>query len=93
MAVKIKLQRLGKIRQPYYRIVVADARVRRSGKGRGGSGQLVGGDHRTSSAPPAQRAHWMTARSRAATAVSRAPCSAGADVSASATAYLCCSPS
>ncbi|MFD1149356.1 30S ribosomal protein S16 [Saccharothrix hoggarensis] len=32
MAVKIKLQRLGKIRQPYYRIVVADARVRRSGK-------------------------------------------------------------
>jgi small subunit ribosomal protein S16 len=32
VAVKIKLQRLGKIRQPYYRIVVADARVRRSGK-------------------------------------------------------------
>ncbi len=32
MAVKIKLMRLGKIRQPYYRIVVADARTRRSGK-------------------------------------------------------------
>ncbi|MGH3627057.1 MAG: 30S ribosomal protein S16 [Sciscionella sp.] len=32
MAVKIKLQRLGKIRQPYYRIVVADARTRRSGR-------------------------------------------------------------
>jgi small subunit ribosomal protein S16 len=32
VAVKIKLQRLGKIRQPYYRIVVADARTRRSGK-------------------------------------------------------------
>ena len=32
MAVKIKLQRLGKIRQPYYRIVVADARTRRDGK-------------------------------------------------------------
>ena len=32
MAVKIKLQRLGKIRAPYYRIVVADARTRRSGK-------------------------------------------------------------
>ncbi|GAA0213382.1 30S ribosomal protein S16 [Actinosynnema sp. CA-248983] len=32
MAVKIKLQRLGKIRQPYYRIVVADARTRRNGK-------------------------------------------------------------
>ncbi|TNC22516.1 30S ribosomal protein S16 [Amycolatopsis alkalitolerans] len=32
MAVKIKLQRLGKIRAPYYRIVVADARTRRDGK-------------------------------------------------------------
>lgn len=32
MAVKIRLQRLGKIRNPYYRIVVADARTRRDGK-------------------------------------------------------------
>ena len=32
MAVKIKLMRLGKIRQPYYRIVVADSRRRRSGR-------------------------------------------------------------
>ena len=32
MAVKIKLQRLGKIRAPYYRVIVADARTRRSGK-------------------------------------------------------------
>jgi len=32
VAVKIKLMRLGKIRQPYYRIVIADARTRRSGK-------------------------------------------------------------
>jgi small subunit ribosomal protein S16 len=32
VAVKIKLQRLGKIRAPYYRVVVSDARVRRSGK-------------------------------------------------------------
>jgi hypothetical protein len=31
VAVKIKLMRLGKIRQPYYRVVVADARTRRSG--------------------------------------------------------------
>jgi small subunit ribosomal protein S16 len=30
--VKIKLQRLGKIRSPYYRVVVADARTRRNGK-------------------------------------------------------------
>jgi small subunit ribosomal protein S16 len=32
VAVKIKLQRLGKIRAPYYRVIVADARTRRSGK-------------------------------------------------------------
>ena len=32
MAVKIKLMRLGKIRQPYYRVVVADAHTRRSGR-------------------------------------------------------------
>ena len=32
MAVKIKLMRLGKIRQPYYRVVVADSRTRRSGR-------------------------------------------------------------
>jgi small subunit ribosomal protein S16 len=32
VAVKIKLMRLGKIRTPYYRIVVADARTRRSGR-------------------------------------------------------------
>lgn len=31
MAVKIKLQRLGKIRTAQYRVVVADARTRRSG--------------------------------------------------------------
>lgn len=32
MAVKIKLQRLGKIRNAQYRVVVADARTRRDGK-------------------------------------------------------------
>ena len=32
VAVKIKLMRLGKIRQPYYRIVVADSRTRRNGR-------------------------------------------------------------
>jgi small subunit ribosomal protein S16 len=30
--LKIKLKRLGKIRSPHYRIVVADARVRRDGR-------------------------------------------------------------
>ena len=32
MAVKIKLQRIGKIRTPHYRIVIADSRTRRSGR-------------------------------------------------------------
>ncbi len=32
MAVKIKLKRLGKIRSPHYRIVVADSRTRRDGR-------------------------------------------------------------
>src|SRR6266513_4975633 len=32
VAVKIKLKRLGKIREPYYRIVVADARSKRDGR-------------------------------------------------------------
>ncbi|ALC06240.1 30S ribosomal protein S16 [Corynebacterium deserti GIMN1.010] len=32
MAVKIKLQRLGKIRTPHYRVVIADARTKRDGK-------------------------------------------------------------
>jgi len=32
VAVKIKLKRLGKIRSPHYRIVVADSRTRRDGR-------------------------------------------------------------
>lgn len=32
MAVKIKLQRMGKIRNAEYRVIIADARTRRSGK-------------------------------------------------------------
>ncbi len=32
MAVKIKLTRLGKIRNPQYRVVVADSRTRRNGR-------------------------------------------------------------
>ena len=32
MAVKIRLKRLGKIRAPYYRIVVMDARAKRDGR-------------------------------------------------------------
>ena len=32
MAVKIKLARIGKIREPHYRVVVADAKNRRDGR-------------------------------------------------------------
>ena len=32
MAVKIRLKRLGKIREPYYRVVVADSRTKRDGR-------------------------------------------------------------
>ena len=32
MAAKIKLQRIGKIRTPHYRVVIADSRTRRSGR-------------------------------------------------------------
>ena len=32
MVVKIRLKRMGKIRAPYYRIVVADARAKRDGR-------------------------------------------------------------
>ena len=32
MAVKIKLKRIGKMREPHYRIVVADARTKRDGR-------------------------------------------------------------
>jgi small subunit ribosomal protein S16 len=32
VAVKIRLKRLGKIRSPHYRIVVADSRTKRDGR-------------------------------------------------------------
>ena len=32
MATKIRLKRFGKIRQPYYRVVVADSRAKRDGR-------------------------------------------------------------
>ena len=32
MAVKIRLKRMGKIRAPYYRVVVMDSRTRRDGR-------------------------------------------------------------
>jgi len=41
--VKIRLQRLGRIRAPHYRIVVADARTRRGGKAIEAIGRYVPG--------------------------------------------------
>ena len=41
MAVKIKLTRLGKIRNPQYRIAIADARSRRDGR----AIEVIGRDH------------------------------------------------
>ena len=41
MATKIKLMRIGKMREPHYRIVVADARTKRDGR----SIEAVGEDH------------------------------------------------
>ncbi|HOA87712.1 MAG TPA: 30S ribosomal protein S16, partial [Microbacteriaceae bacterium] len=32
MAVKIRLKRFGKIRAPFYRVVVADSRTKRDGR-------------------------------------------------------------
>ena len=32
MAVKIRLKRMGKIRAPYYRVIVADSRTKRDGR-------------------------------------------------------------
>ncbi|MEP7054308.1 MAG: 30S ribosomal protein S16, partial [Actinomycetota bacterium] len=32
MATKIKLMRLGKMRAPYYRVVIADSRTKRDGR-------------------------------------------------------------
>ncbi len=43
MAVKIRLKRMGKIRAPYYRIVVADSRTKRDGR----SSEEIGKYHPT----------------------------------------------
>ena len=32
MAVKIRLKRMGKIRTPFYRVVIADSRTKRDGR-------------------------------------------------------------
>ena len=45
MAVKIRLKRLGKIRAPHYRIVVADSRTKRDGRVIEEIGRYVPGQH------------------------------------------------
>src|SRR6476659_10632577 len=43
MAVKIRLKRMGKIRAPYYRVVVMDSRTKRDGR----AIEEIGKDHPT----------------------------------------------
>jgi small subunit ribosomal protein S16 len=45
VAVKIRLKRLGKIRAPHYRIVVADSRTKRDGRAIEEIGRYVPGQH------------------------------------------------
>ena len=45
MAVKIRLKRMGKIRSPHYRIVVADSRTKRDGRAIEEIGRYVPGEH------------------------------------------------
>jgi small subunit ribosomal protein S16 len=45
VAVKIRLKRMGKIRSPHYRIVVADSRTKRDGRAIEEIGRYVPGEH------------------------------------------------
>ena len=66
MAVKIKLQRVGKIRNAQYRVVIADARTRRDGAVIENIGIYHPRKSRRSSAsiPSALSTGWVSARSR-----------------------------
>ncbi|PBO19751.1 30S ribosomal protein S16 [Streptomyces albidoflavus] len=65
MAVKIKLTRLGKIRSPHYRIIVADSRTRRDGRAIEENGPYHPVQHhsRTQDAPE-RPPYWRAARAR-----------------------------
>ncbi|MGH3438153.1 MAG: 30S ribosomal protein S16 [Sciscionella sp.] len=72
MAVKIKLARLGKIRQPYYRIVVADARTRRNGKAIETIGKYHPKDEPSLIEVNSERAqHWLSVGAQPTEAVQR----------------------
>ncbi len=66
MAVKIKLKRLGMIRNPQYRIVVADSRTKRDGRAIEEIGLYHPKEHpRASRSTPSGRSTgWVSARSR-----------------------------
>ncbi|ADP79140.1 30S ribosomal protein S16 [Pseudofrankia inefficax] len=61
MATKIKLQRLGKMREPHYRIVIADARTKRDGRVIEAIGQYHPKDEPSTIIVDGDRAaHWLS---------------------------------
>ncbi|OHV38170.1 MULTISPECIES: 30S ribosomal protein S16 [Pseudofrankia] len=61
MATKIKLQRTGKMREPHYRIVVADARTKRDGRVIEAIGQYHPKDDPSTIIVDGERAaHWLS---------------------------------
>jgi small subunit ribosomal protein S16 len=61
VATKIKLQRLGKMREPHYRIVVADARTKRDGRVIEAIGQYHPKDEPSTIIVDGERAaHWLS---------------------------------
>jgi small subunit ribosomal protein S16 len=61
VATKIKLQRLGKMREPHYRIVVADSRTKRDGRVIEAIGQYHPKDEpSTIIVDPERVSHWLS---------------------------------
>jgi len=61
VATKIKLQRLGKMREPHYRIVIADARTKRDGRVIEAIGQYHPKDEPSTIIVDGDRAaHWLS---------------------------------
>jgi small subunit ribosomal protein S16 len=61
VAVKIKLKRIGKMREPHYRIVVADARTKRGGRAIEEIGQYHPRENPSRISLDSDRAqHWLT---------------------------------
>ncbi len=62
MAVKIRLKRLGKIRAPYYRVVVMDARAKRDGRAIEEIGKYHPTEHPSLIDISSERAHYWLSR-------------------------------